>query len=174
MITAMTAGEVDAVVAFFRSVPEGDLTFVKEDVDRASIAGWVDRPGQRWLSLDDGGAVTGFAAVLPFTGWSDHVGDVRLIVAPLQRGTGVGTALARHALTEAVRSGLKKLVVELPADQVHTIEMFSRLGFTGEALLRDHIRDRAGQLRDLVMLAHLVDDGWANLTTVGIADEPAN
>jgi L-amino acid N-acyltransferase YncA len=171
-IVAMTAAEVDAVVVFFESVPDGDLTFVKEDVGPASIARWVDSPGQRWLALaDDGHTVTGFAAVLPLTDWSDHVADVRLIVGPHSRGTGVGTALARHALTRAVRAGLRKLVVELPADQVHSIDMFSRLGFTGEALLRDHIRDQAGDLHDVVMLALLVDDSWANLTAVGLTDE---
>jgi ribosomal protein S18 acetylase RimI-like enzyme len=170
-IVPMTAAEVDAVVAFFATVPDGDLTFVKEDVDEASVAGWVTSPGQRWLALADDGTVVGFAAVLPLAGWSDHVGDVRLIVGPQQRGTGLGTALAKHALTNAVQAGLRKLVVELPVEQGHAIDMFSRLGFTGEALLRDHIRDRGGQLRDLVMLAHLVDDHLANLTTVGLADD---
>jgi ribosomal protein S18 acetylase RimI-like enzyme len=170
-IVAMMAEHVDGVVGLFRSVPEGELTFVKEDTsDPAAIAGWVSSPGQRWLAVD-GVDVLGFAAVLPLTGWSDHVGDVRLVVGPASRGSGVGTALARHALTSAVTSGLTKLVVELPAEQVHSIDMFSRLGFTGEALLRDHIRDGDGQLHDLVMLAHLVGESWANLTAVGIADE---
>lgn len=174
-VVAMTAAQVDAVVAFFASVPDGDLTFVKEGVDHASVAGWVGRPGLRWLALaDDGATVVGFAAVLPLTGWSDHVGDVRLIVGPQRRGAGVGTALARLALTGAVQAGLKKLVVELPVEQVHAIDMFTKLGFTGEALLRDHIRDRAGELRDLVMLALLVDDDLANLTTVGLADGPTS
>ena len=49
-------------------------------------------------------------------------------------------------------------MVELPVEQEPAIAMFSGLGFTGEALLRDHIRDRNGQLGDLVMLAHLVDE----------------
>ena len=48
--------------------------------------------------------------------------------------------------------------------------MFSGLGFTGEALLRDHIRDRHGDLRDLVVLAHHIDEGWSSLDAVGLAD----
>jgi hypothetical protein len=47
------------------------------------------------------------------------------------------------------------------------------LGFTGEALLRDHIRDRDGELHDLVMLAHFVDGAWASMETVGLSDELA-
>jgi hypothetical protein len=48
--------------------------------------------------------------------------------------------------------------------------MFSGLGFTGEALLRDHIRDGDGQLHDLVVLAHLVEESWSTLDAVGLAD----
>jgi hypothetical protein len=63
------------------------------------------------------------------------------------------------------------VVVELAADQHHALAMFGSLGFTGEALLRDHIRDRDGELHDLVMLAHFVDDTWASIQTIGLADE---
>lgn len=171
-IVEMTAADVDAVVAFYAAVPDGELAFVKEDVDHASVAGWIGRPGQRWVLVDDDDrTVLGVAAVLPLAGWSDHVGDVRLIVGSQRRGGGLGTRLARQALLGGMQAGLKKLVVELPADETHSIDMFSRLGFTGEALLRDHIRDRSGKLRDVVMLAYLMDDGLANLTAVGLADE---
>jgi hypothetical protein len=62
-----------------------------------------------------------------------------------------------------VRAGRRKLVVELAADQENALAMFSSLGFIGEALLRDHIRDRNGKLHDLVMLAHFVDGMWAGM-----------
>lgn len=170
-IVAMSADNVDALIEFFRAVPEGDLTFVKEDVaDPASVASWVTQPGQRWLAVDDRG-IAGFAAMLTRTGWSDHVGELRLVVHPERRGAGVGRELARHTLGNAVQAGLKKIVVELPVEQEPAIAMFSGLGFTGEALLRDHIRDRNGQLRDLVMLAHLVDETWATMATVGLTEE---
>jgi hypothetical protein len=49
--------------------------------------------------------------------------------------------------------------------------MFTALGFEGEALLRDHIRDRSGKPRDLIMLAHFVQDNWASMESVGLGDE---
>jgi hypothetical protein len=76
-----------------------------------------------------------------------------------------------RSLAEAVRAGLRKVVVELAADQHHALAMFGSLGFTGEALLRDHIRDRNGELHDLVMLAHFVEGTWASIQTIGLADE---
>ncbi len=172
-IIALDPEHIDALIDFFGQLPDGDLTFIKEDVtDPDAVRGLVRRPAQQWLALD-GEQVVGYAAVRPLPGWSDHVGELRLVVHPRRRRGGVGRALARHALTEAVRAGRRKVVVELAADQEHALAMFSSLGFTGEALLRDHIRDRRGDLRDLVMLAHFVDENWAAMDTVGVADELA-
>ena len=71
-----------------------------------------------WVAVDDDGAVTGYVAVRPLPGWSDHVGEVRLAVSPACRGDqGLGRELARRALVEAVGAGLSKLVVEVVAEQ---------------------------------------------------------
>jgi ribosomal protein S18 acetylase RimI-like enzyme len=95
----------------------------------------------------------------------------RLGFDPARRRAGVGRALASHALIEAVRAGRRKLVVELAADQENALAMFSSLGFTNEALLRDHIRDRNRELHDLIMLAHFVDGMWAGMGAIGLSDE---
>jgi RimJ/RimL family protein N-acetyltransferase len=72
---------------------------------------------------------------------------------------------------EAVSSGLSKLVVEVVADDGAALALFTDLGFTGEAVLRDHIRDRGGELRDLMVLAHHVRDTWSGMDAVGVAEE---
>jgi ribosomal protein S18 acetylase RimI-like enzyme len=164
---------VDALARFFADLQEGDLTFVKEDVSGpAAIRGWM-RPDRQWLALDDDGQVAGFVAVLPLHGWSDHVGEIRLVVHPRHRGAGLGRTLARHALRRALDQGLAKVIVEVVADQDPLLGMFSALGFTGEALLTDHVRDRAGGLHDLVVLAHHVDDTAAAMRAIGLEDELA-
>ena len=171
-VSAFQQQHVPGVEAFFASLPPSDLTFVKEDVrDPQVIARWVDegRTGRRWVVVEDG-AVLGFLAVLPLSGWSDHVGELRLVVSPQARGRGLGRELARHAVHEAVGMGLSKLVVEVVAEQQGTVDMFGRLGFEGEALLRDQVRDRDGELRDLVLLAHFVDDGLGALDQTGVTD----
>ena len=163
----------DALLAFFGSLPDGDLTFIKEEVtDPDTVRSWAtdSSPGGRWVALD-GDEVTGYVAVRPLSGWSDHVGEVRLVVSPARRGTGLGRELARRAVVEGVSSGLSKLVVEVVAEQGAALALFTDLGFSGEALLRDHIRDRNGELRDLMVLAHHVSDTWAQMDTVGIGEE---
>jgi RimJ/RimL family protein N-acetyltransferase len=176
-ITELDAKHVEALTEFFLQLPEGDVTFIKEAVtDPATIQSWVDNPGAatRWVALDDNdnnNTVTGYLALYRLPGWSNHVGELRLVVHPERRGTGLGRELARLGLTHALRTGLTKVIVELVADQEHALEMFLKLGFTGEALLRDHIRDRDGGLRDLVMLAHHVEATREAMTAVGLADE---
>jgi ribosomal protein S18 acetylase RimI-like enzyme len=172
-LVAVDEGRVDDLVRFFADLPEGDLTFVKEDVGSAeAIRAWL-RPDRQWVAVGDDGGVAGFVAVLGLHGWSDHVGEVRLVVHPGHRGRGLGRTLARHALVSALGLGLTKVVVEVAADQQALLAMFDGLGFTGEALLRDHIRDRAGALHDLVLLAHHVDDTWTAMRSIGLDDELA-
>jgi ribosomal protein S18 acetylase RimI-like enzyme len=163
----------DALLRFFQALPEGDRTFIKEDVtDPATVQRWTsgEAPGHRWV-VTDGDDVTGYVAVVPLPGWSDHVGEVRLVVAADRRGGGLGRALARHALVQAVEAGLRKVVVEVVADQTSVAALFTGLGFTGEALLVDQIRDREGRLRDLMVLAHHVGRTWSGMATVGVAEE---
>ena len=171
-VVPLQSEHTDAVVQFFRELPQGDLTFIKEDVTEADVVrAWTsgnDR-GERWIALD-GEQVLAYVAVLRLPGWSDHVGEVRLVVAPAARGSGLGRDLARHALVRAVEAGMTKLVVEVVAEQGSALALFTALGFSGEALLRDQIRDRDGRLRDLMVLAHHVGDVATAMDTVGLSE----
>ena len=169
-IQDFTPGHVEQLSALFGRLPESDLTFIKEDVSPAALADWPSTPGQRWVDVDDDGTVNGIAALLRLTGWSDHVAELRLVVDPSTRGRGIGRTLAKHAVTHAVRSGLLKVVVEVPVAHERITEMFLDLGFTGEALLRDHFRDRSGELQDLIMLAYLAEQAFEAMSAVGMAD----
>ena len=159
-----------ALERFLDEIPDADRTFLKEDVaDPDVVAAWVLPGDARSIALDDGDIV-GYVAVIPLHGWSRHVGEVRIVVDPDHRGRGVGQALARHAVLEALELGVAKLVVEVIADQEALIAMFVALGFEPEALLIDHVRDRSGELRDLLVLAHSVADQWASMAAAGIVD----
>jgi ribosomal protein S18 acetylase RimI-like enzyme len=175
-IVALDAEHLPALRRFLDALPEGDVTFIKEDVHDPAVAeGWLASPrGLRcWVALEDADAVAGLVSVQPLVGWSSHVGELRLVVDPDLRGRGLGRALAGHALREAVAAGLEKVVVEVVAEQEGAVRMFTDLGFRGEALLRDHIRDRAGTLRDLLVLAHDAREEWSSMASVGIEGELA-
>jgi hypothetical protein len=56
------------------------------------------------------------------------------------------------------------------ADQTAPINMFQGIGFEPEALLKDHVRDRDGELRDLVVLSHAVASTWSSMATIGMEE----
>lgn len=175
-VTDLRPEHCEALLRFFRALPEGDLTFIEEEVtDPDVVRSWArgEGGGSRWVAVSDdsdGPVVSGYVAVRALPGWSDHVGRLRLVVAPAARGSGLGRDLARHALVQAVSAGLTKLVVEVVAEQGAALALFTGLGFRGEAVLVDHVRDREGRLRDLMVLAHHVGDTWAGMNAVGLED----
>jgi ribosomal protein S18 acetylase RimI-like enzyme len=169
-IRAIQTGDRTAMELFLRRIPEGDRTFFKENVEDPEVVdAWV-RPGAARSIAVDGDAVIGYVAVVPLQGWSSHVGEVRVIVDPERRGNGIGRALARHAVLQALELGLTKMVVEVVADQEPTVAMFRSHGFDPEALLKDHVRDAGGELRDLMILAYAVEESHAAMAAVGIPE----
>ncbi len=170
-IRPIEAGDSPALSRFFERIPESDRTFLKEDVgDPRVLADWIQPDTGRTIAVEDD-QVLGALAVVPLVGWSSHVGEVRLVVDPDHRGRGIGRQLARQAVLEAVDMGLGKLVVEVISDQGALISMFRSLGFEPEALLTDHVRDRSGRTRDLIVLANSVDEQFAALSAAGVADQ---
>ena len=170
--------DLEALTEFFRRVPEGDRTFFNEDVlDPEVVRSFTTpRDGDQRLILIDGdgdGSVAGWLAIFGGVGWSSHVGRLAVVVDPARRGEGLGRRLARESLQRGLKAGYSKLVVEVVADQRSAIAMFQAIGFDAEALLRDHVIDRAGTVRDLVVLAHHADQDSSEMQALGLAAEVA-
>ena len=162
--------DVAALHAFFASVPPEEWTFFKEDVTDPGVAErWVrDERAVRRLAVDADGRIVGFAALHPGVGGSSHVASVTLVVAGPARRQGLGRALARQILIDALEHGFKKVTVETAANNGPAVRMFRNIGFEPEALLRDHFYGRDGALHDIVILAHVVDETWSTLLAAGI------
>jgi RimJ/RimL family protein N-acetyltransferase len=169
-IEELSIRHVNAAATFFGRLLESDLTFIKEDVqDPAAIESWIGQNGARWVAVD-GDSVVGFAALRPLPGLSDHVAELRLVVDPSRRGRGLGRTLTVQAVGWSLRHAITKVMVEVAAGQEHTIDMFGKLGFTGEALLRDHVRDRKGEVHDLVLLALFTEVAFGAMDAVGLTE----
>jgi ribosomal protein S18 acetylase RimI-like enzyme len=170
-IKQLEPSDRDAIERFLARVPEGDRTFFKENVETPEVVDAWTRPGPARALAVEGGDVVGYGAVVPLHGWSSHVGEVRVIVDPDHRGRGIGRALARRAVIDAIDLAVTKMVVEVIANQEPTVALFRSLGFDPEALLTDHVRDQAGEVRDLMILAQRVEEQLSSMVVAGIADE---
>ena len=116
--------------------------------------------------------VVGYVAVVPLSGL---VGPRRRRAAGRRprraaHRASAGT-LARWALVQAVaaRAAQADASRSWPSRSARS-RCSSALGFRAEGLLRDHVRDRDGNLRDLVLLSHPVADQWSAMETAGIDD----
>ena len=175
-VREMTAADAPALRDFFGSMPAEDRTFFFQDVNDPAVAwGWAgDERRLRRAAVDEQGRIVAFAALQPGVDWSSHVVDMVLVVAPEARRAGLGRTLARRMLLEAVEQGFKKVMVMIAADNEAAIQMFSKMGFEPEALLRDQLRSpEDGTLRDVVIVAHLVDEVWSTMLTAGFEEVTA-
>lgn len=171
-IRGLTADDETALRAMFAQLSERDRTVIREDLtDADAVARVLAAPGLRWIATGPDGRVLGYAALSRLPGWSDHVGELRLVVGSANRGGGIGRKLVQQALREGFAAGLTKVMIELATDEDRVLTMFGELGFTGEALLRDHIRDRSGELRDLVVLAHHAHEAAAAIGVIGLEED---
>jgi ribosomal protein S18 acetylase RimI-like enzyme len=168
----LTQDDAELAARFLQILPEGDLTFLKEDVDDETVSRWsADERTTRWIAIGEDGEPQAMVSITIGALWSSHVGELRLVVGDGYRRRGLGRRLARYGLAEAVRLGLHKIVVEVVADKEGDIAMFTSIGFEAEALLRDHIRDREGNLRDLVLLSHEVPVRSAAMELIGLGSD---
>lgn len=172
-VRELTADDAPALRAFFDAMPAEDRTFFFQDVSDPAVAeGWAgDERRVRRAAVGEDGRILAFSALQPGVDWSSHVAEVVLVVAPDARRQGLGRALARVMLIEALERGFKKVSVVIAADNHGAIDMFQKLGFQGEALLRDQLCSPEDQsLRDVVVLAHLADDTSAVMAGGGFED----
>lgn len=166
-------GDLNAMLGFARVLPEHDLLFLGRDLKHPKvISAWLEQiaAGEIDSLVVEGeqGVVATSALVVDPLGWSSHVGEVRLLVLPGARGHGVGRALLEEAFGMAATRGLKKLVARMTPDQTGAIALFESLGFRGEALLRDHVMARDGQVHDLVILSLDVARAAAQMEAFGL------
>lgn len=157
----MTPADEAAVLGFARSLPVHDLLFLPRNISEPKVlSAWIKEIERgaivSLLALRAGGVVGCGTVVCDPHSWSPHVGEIRNVVSPEMRGLGVGRALTQETFALALEMGLEKLVVQMTVDQVSGIALFEALGFRGEALLREHVRDRDGKKHDIVVLGHNV------------------
>jgi RimJ/RimL family protein N-acetyltransferase len=166
----MSQADEAAVLDFAQRLPVHDLLFLPRDISEPKVL-------TAWIKEIERGAITSLLAVRvvgcgtlvrdPLS-WSPHVGEIRNVVASDVRGQGVGRVLSQEIFALALAAGLEKLVVQMTVDQTGAIAIFEGLGFKAEALLRDHVKDKAGKKHDIVVLGHNVAQVRAQMEAYGL------
>ncbi len=159
----MTADDAHALLAFYRSLPPADLLYLREDVTKPeSMSRWVEtiesEQGWHLLAGYEGHIIADAELDHQFYGWSRHVGELRIVVHPAFRGSGLSRLMVQEVLAQATDEGLHKVMVQMMVDQEPARHLCEQLGFRHEAMLQEHVQDQHGQLRDLVIMAYFIQN----------------
>jgi RimJ/RimL family protein N-acetyltransferase len=173
----MTATDEAAVLAFARALSDHDLLFLPRDIAQPKVlAAWIakiERGALTTLLAARSGTLVGCATIASEEfSWSAHVGEIRVVVAADVRGKGIGRLLIQELFRIALSLGLEKLMAQMTVDQRGAIAVFESMGFRGEAMLRDHVKDRSGTKHDLVILSHDVARFQSQMEAYGVGEAP--
>ena len=159
----MTPDDAPALLEFYRSLPPEDLLYLREDVTTpASMQRWIEgiESEQSWhlLAGYEGRIIADGELERQFYGWSQHIGELRIVVDRLFRNSGLSRLITNEILAQAVDEGLYKVMVQMTVDQRSATGMFEKVGFRHEAILKDHAKDQHGELCDLVIMSYFTRD----------------
>jgi L-amino acid N-acyltransferase YncA len=171
LIRPLAAGDEDALLAFFRDIPEHERFFLKDDVSSPDlIRGWIrdaERPDPEPspTARTAGRAFTlialvaerivGEAALVRRRGKARrHLADLRVVVAQDNRHHGLGTALISELCDVARDAGLSGVLFEaIEEAQAEALHAAESLGFTRLGRVYGGAIDPDGRLHDVVLLA---------------------
>lgn len=174
-VRPMGVEDAEGLHQFFCRIPAEDLLFLRRDVtNRDVIDAWAtDVALEQTVTLlaERDGRIVGEASIHPSrVPWTAHVAEIRVVVDAEHRQLGLGSRLVQVIFLEALGRGIEKIVAEMTPDQKGAINVFQKLGFRVEGLFRDHVRDRQGQKRDLLVMAHEVSASADLLEKYGLTD----
>jgi len=159
----LAAEDRNKLTAFIATMPPHDLLYVNRDVTEPKVIdAWIEAETRGSMittlaMLDD--QVIGVASLVrdPLS-WSPHVGEIRVMVGPEVRRAGVGRALINESFAHAASNDILKLVAHMTVDQRGAFAIFEALGFYGEALMKNHVRDANGKMHDIAIMACMVEE----------------
>jgi len=151
-----------AMQQFANALPEHDLLFLKRNIRE-------DKVLDAWISSVESGDVASVIAcrgdtilgcnslIIDKWSWSSHVGEVRVLVDESMRKQGLGRLLIQECFIAGLLLGLEKLTAKMTTDQETAVTVFEEMGFTTEALLKDHVMSQSGEKFDLLMMGQDVE-----------------
>ncbi len=164
-----------AVLAFADGLPDHDLLFLRRDIrDAEVIDRWIGQVGSGQMTTllafaDD--ELLGYSSIdRSQLQWSSHVAEIRVVISEAARGKGLGRLLVEGAFQAAVAAGIEKVVARMTPDQKGAVAAFEGLGFRPEGLMRNHVRDLAGEKHDLLVMGLDIVALHGTLESYGLDD----
>jgi phosphinothricin acetyltransferase len=157
-IRRASTNDADAICGIYNAaINERGSTF---ETELRSPETFMDRIGSNRFPLlvaDVGNGTMGWAGLTSYSGRPCYagIGECSIYVDAAARGRGIGTALAEALASAAQDNGFHKLVAKLFTDNVASIRLVERCGFTSVGLHHRHGR-LDGTWRNVLVVERLL------------------
>lgn len=158
VVRPATTDDVNALLEFFISLPEQDRLHLRTDVTQRDVMRRRMMPQPHWevvrLIGVFGDRVIAECSVARRTyGFESHVAEMRLLVAPDFRGSGLATYLGRQIFAHAIMMDVEKIEACMMEDDLRAVRSAERLGFEPEGVLRNFVKDIMGNNHNLLIMS---------------------
>jgi len=157
-VRAASAEDAEAICAIYNAaLAERSSTFETEPRSAADFSERIADPSFPLLVGDAGQGVLGWAGLAPYSTRACYsgIGECSVYVSPDARGQGLGTTLTEALAAAAVDLGLHKMIGKLFTDNLASIRLVERCGFSRVGLHRRHGR-LDGEWRDVLVVERLL------------------
>lgn len=157
-IRPMVPQDKEALLEFFRRIPEEDRFYLKDDVTSSkTIDGWARNldygRALPLLALEGNRIVADGTLHHSRAGARKQVGEVRIVVDPDYRNLSIGRHLLLKLTEIASTKHIERLMFEVVADTEEAARRTALImGYIPVAVLNNHVRDIAGDPHDLVIM----------------------
>ena len=161
------------IMDFAAALPSADLLFLNRNIQVPKVLdAWRESIAEGdivSIVAKRGSKVLGTTAVVQDRlSWSAHVGEMRILILPEARDTGLGREMIQESFLIGLSLGLEKLTVRMTLDQESAIAVFEEMGFKSEALFRNHVKDNLGDKHDLLIMSHDVEGFASQMQAYGM------
>ena len=157
VLKAMNKQDERILMDFFEDLYDSDRQYLRNDVSNYRVVReWFNNLNYNrvfpLLAVHEGRIVANATLHRKPFGWMRHVGEIRIVVSPSFRKRGLARVMFTELIHTAEEAGLEKLIAEMAVTQVGAIEVFRKMGFKDEAVLKDYIRDAKDEVHDLLIM----------------------
>jgi ribosomal protein S18 acetylase RimI-like enzyme len=149
-VSAPSHPDGDGVTIEEYAGPRGDLawSFREAEDSEVLLAGYLDL-GRVWVARTGDGEVLGHLQAVPH---DEGIWEVtNTAVVEVARGRGVGRRLLEHAVAEAGRAAVTRVVLATAAADVGNLRFYQRCGFRMTHVVRDVFGPANGYPDDMIV-----------------------
>jgi RimJ/RimL family protein N-acetyltransferase len=170
LIRPVTKADERALNEFFARVPEDERWFLREDVgDPLIMRQWIQQLDySRCIPLiaekqEDGTIIANVRLHRRPSECLAHTAHLRIVVDPAFRNQRLGTWMLIDVIRLAMDMGIEKIVAEFVTGvEEPAIRAAYRLDFFEQAVLKDYVKDRHGNYRDLAIMVKTLHVDWSD------------